>query len=100
MTVVITFLGVGAVAIPTGIISAGFVEQYTEIAHAKHRKENAKHAVCEAIGERSPYVGMTIKEVEKEYSCQILAISRNGQIMIPGSTTRIDVGDTLIGSRS
>ncbi|MBQ6250021.1 MAG: ion transporter, partial [Oscillospiraceae bacterium] len=28
MAIVITFLGVGAVAIPTGIISAGFVEQY------------------------------------------------------------------------
>lgn len=27
----ITFLGVGVVAIPTGIISAGFVEQYTEM---------------------------------------------------------------------
>ena len=27
--IVITFLGVGMVAIPTGILSAGFVEQYT-----------------------------------------------------------------------
>ncbi len=30
MGMCITFLGVGAVAIPTGIISAGFVEQYTK----------------------------------------------------------------------
>ena len=29
--IVITFLGVGMVAIPTGIISAGFVEQYTRL---------------------------------------------------------------------
>jgi voltage-gated potassium channel len=28
MAIVIAFLGVGVVAIPTGIISAGFVEQY------------------------------------------------------------------------
>ena len=29
--IVITFLGVGIVAIPTGIISAGFVDQYSRI---------------------------------------------------------------------
>lgn len=28
MAICIAYLGVGAVAIPTGIISAGFVEQY------------------------------------------------------------------------
>ena len=31
MAIVISFLGVGMVAIPTGIISAGFVESYTKI---------------------------------------------------------------------
>ena len=31
-SIIITFLGVGMVAIPTGIISAGFVEQYTKFA--------------------------------------------------------------------
>ena len=31
MAIIISFLGVGMVAIPTGIISAGFVEQYTEL---------------------------------------------------------------------
>ena len=30
LAIIIAFLGVGAVAIPTGIISAGFVEQYTQ----------------------------------------------------------------------
>ena len=32
MAIFIAFLGVGAVAIPTGIISAGFVEQYSNLA--------------------------------------------------------------------
>ncbi len=31
MAIIISFLGVGMVAIPTGIISAGFVEQYSKI---------------------------------------------------------------------
>ena len=30
-SIIITFLGVGMVAIPTGILSAGFVEQYSLI---------------------------------------------------------------------
>ena len=100
MTVIITFLGVGAVAIPTGIISAGFVEQYTEIAQSSRRKANAKHSICEFVGEDSPYVGKEVKYIEKKYGCQILAISRKGEIIVPGSTTRVDVNDTLIGSRS
>ncbi|SFB28269.1 voltage-gated potassium channel [Acetitomaculum ruminis DSM 5522] len=33
MAIIIAFLGVGAVAIPTGIISAGFVEEYTKDQH-------------------------------------------------------------------
>ena len=41
MAVIITFLGVGGVAIPTGIISAGFVENYTEM--QKTRLNEAKN---------------------------------------------------------
>ena len=36
MAIVISFLGVGMVAIPTGIISAGFVENYTKLALTSH----------------------------------------------------------------
>ena len=36
MGAVITFLGVGAVAIPTGIISAGFVEEYQRMAEREN----------------------------------------------------------------
>ena len=44
MTVVITFLGVGAVAIPTGIISAGFVEEYSELARVNRKEATARYA--------------------------------------------------------
>jgi len=37
LAVIISFLGVGAVAIPTGIISAGFVEQYTRLSQRSSR---------------------------------------------------------------
>ena len=99
MTVVITFLGVGAVAIPTGIISAGFVEQYTEMTLSKRHRSSQRHAIVESINENSPYIGMTVKEIEKKYACDILALQREGDIIIPGSTTKIRKDDTLISQR-
>lgn len=38
MAIIIAFLGVGVVAIPTGIISAGFVEYYTKIRNSPRDK--------------------------------------------------------------
>ena len=37
--IIITFLGVGMVAIPTGILSAGFVEHYTRMKTIKEHSE-------------------------------------------------------------
>ena len=63
MGAVITFLGVGAVAIPTGIISAGFVEEYqrmtereqhndtlkgTVLRHVKRSQKRVEHALASA----------------------------------------------------
>ena len=48
--IVITFLGVGMVAIPTGIISAGFVEQYSHMQNsgrvAREKIFNLSRSVC------------------------------------------------------
>lgn len=49
MAIVIAFLGVGVVAIPTGIISAGFVEEYTKL------KDGTKEII--------PYINFEITEV-------------------------------------
>ena len=99
MTVVITFLGVGAVAIPTGIISAGFVEEYREIARASRQSEEVRHTMIEFISEGSPYDGMNVKEAERKISCDIMAIQRDGELIVPVDTTTIRAGDTLISHR-
>ncbi len=99
MTVIITFLGVGAVAVPTGIISAGFVEEYAEIARASHSNPNARHTLLEYINETSPFIGKTVKEVEKENSCDIMAVQREGEIIVPKDETLLRAGDTLISQR-
>ena len=100
MTVVITFLGVGAVAIPTGIISAGFVEEYSEIARRNRKGQNTRHTLCEYIGSESPYIGKAVKEVEKISSCDIMAIQRDGEIVVPTDHTKILAKDTLISQRN
>lgn len=99
MTVIITFLGVGAVAVPTGIISAGFVEEYAEIARAAHANPNARHTLLEYINEESPFIGKTVKEVEKQNSCDIMAVQRDGELIVPGDNTKLRAGDTLISQR-
>ncbi len=48
IAIVIGFLGVGMVAIPTGIISAGFVMQYNKAASHEETADKAKDHVSEA----------------------------------------------------
>lgn len=100
MTIVITFLGVGAVAIPTGIISAGFVEEYGEIARASRQSSKARHTLVEHISEDSSFVGKTVKEVETKNECDIMAIQRSGELIVPTDESVIHAGDTLISHRN
>lgn len=100
MTVVVTFLGVGAVAIPTGIISAGFVEEYGELAKANRKSNQARHTLIEYISEGSPYIGLPVSEAEKKDDCDIMAIQRDGELIVPTENTRIQAGDTLISHRN
>ena len=61
ISILITFLGVGMVAIPTGILSAGFTEYEKEQKMAQVMKQKAKYAkerkkldYCPYCGEKSP----------------------------------------------
>lgn len=99
MTVIITFLGVGAVAIPTGIISAGFVEEYTELARNRYGVKEKDSAFCEPVREGSIYIGMKVADIEAEYDIRILAIQREYNILMPTGTTVVKADDTLISQR-
>lgn len=99
MTVVITFLGVGAVAIPTGIISAGFVEEYTELSRRRPGASDPYSAFCETVRRDSDYDGMLVSDAEEEFDIRILAIQRDGNIVMPAGDTVIKPNDTLICQR-
>ena len=100
MAIIISFLGVGVVAIPTGIISAGFVERYTQMQnqHETGRSNGNRliGTVSLTIDERSPFIGQCVKEVEDEMKIDIVVFIRNGAVIVPADLTEIMVGDMLI----
>ena len=64
MAIIISFLGVGMVAVPTGIISAGFVEQYTEMkVMGEPLEDSGLKYVTSRIKKDSEWIGMGIKEL-------------------------------------
>lgn len=89
MAMIIAFLGVGLVAIPTGIISAGFVEQYTY-----RNSVGKKYSDISEIGEILVKKGdeicnKTIEGIEQMGTLRILLVIRDELKLIP-------VGDLVI----
>lgn len=96
MAIVISFLGVGVVAIPTGIISAGFVARYTQIQNQTGSRGNVRGTVSVTVDESSPFVGRCVKDVEEEYQIDIVVFIRNNAVIVPMDLTEIIIGDTVI----
>ena len=96
--VVIGFLGVFVVALPTGIISAGFVEQYQRM-HNDHINGNAAHELNThnvVVDIASAWIGKTIQEVEEEYDTLILLVRRGKKTVRPSEKYHVEMDDTLV----
>ena len=93
MAVFISFLGVGAVAIPTGIISAGFVEQYTKAQGADMPFDARLTSLRVSLDSR--WIGKTISQIEKEDGVLVLIVEREGNTFRPGGKYCVAEGDTL-----
>ncbi|MBR0051799.1 MAG: ion transporter, partial [Firmicutes bacterium] len=93
MGIIIAFLGVGAVAIPTGIISAGFVERYTEMQASSDPRDLNIQTVY--IDFDSKWIGMTAKEIEEQFGVSILVVRRGMSKILPTEDFRIMRGDAL-----
>ena len=95
MAIIVAYLGVGAVAIPTGIISAGFVEQYQR----KSTLSNFKNADIKEISEvfiNKDYAGKTVEEVEKEDRATIYLILRDDLSILPQHDTILRLNDIVV----
>lgn len=93
MAIIIAFLGVGAVAIPTGIISAGFVEQYNKAQNAAASLDVTINTVVVDID--SKWIGLTVRELEEQYGVTAVLVRRRGTLMQPGEQYRIEMKDML-----
>lgn len=93
----ITFLGVGMVAIPTGIISAGFVEQYSRLKRLGDYAREENINFIEVIMEHNDkWIGKEIKDIEIPRGAIIAAIIRGRETLIPKGNTVLKEGDSVI----
>lgn len=95
LAVVITFLGVGAVAIPTGILSAGFVEKYNEMQRAGRERKVIRTSTV-YIDDCSIYREKAVGRMYEEFGIIVTTIIRNGDVVIPTANTVIQIGDTAV----
>ena len=95
MAICIAYLGVGAVAIPTGIISAGFVEQYQRKSSLSNIREADIHEIAEIFVDKR-YAGKTIEETEKAESVTIFLILREDLSILPQKDTLLKLNDIIV----
>ena len=97
MGIFITFLGVGMVAIPTGIISAGFVEQYTRLKRlGDYAEEEDLHFIKTELPRGDLWVGKTVRELPLPQGVILAVIQRGGDTIIPRGDVALKAGDRLV----
>lgn len=103
MAIFISFLGVGLVSIPTGIMSAGFVEKYSKMDDYDAIKNMALKEdayeddfIFSKVSENHKWVGKCIDEIELPPGLFIAIIKRNGKMIKPFEKTVIEAKDLLI----
>ena len=93
----ITFLGVGMVAIPTGIISAGFVDQYSTIKkRMEYGYESDMRFIKIHLDENDRWTGKKIADLGLPQKIILAAIRRKERIIIPRGDVVLEEGDTVI----
>lgn len=97
LSIAITFLGVGMVAIPTGIISAGFVEQYAQMQNsAALAKELDINFIRIRLQPKDDWVGKSVAELRLPHGLILTAIHRGREVIIPRGDVRLRMDDTVI----
>jgi voltage-gated potassium channel len=96
-SIIITFLGVGMVAIPTGIISAGFVEQYTRLKRlGEYGQEEDIHFIRLKLSRRDAWVGKKMYELGLPSGALVVAVLRGRETIIPRGDLVLQPEDRMI----
>lgn len=94
--IVITFWGAGMIAIPTGIISAGFVDQYSNIKkRAQYGYESDMHFIKIRIRENDKWMGMRIRDLDISRHTIIVLVKRRNKTMLPNGNMILQEGDRV-----
>lgn len=96
MGIIVAFLGVGLVAIPTGIISAGFVEHYSFKAQSEKKLPDIKDIGEILITPGHESIGKTIAEATKDRTIKVLLVIRENLQLIPSPSLVFEEGDIVI----
>ena len=97
VSIIITFLGVGMVAIPTGIISAGFVDQFSRIKRlSEYAREEDIHFIKVQLQKRDKWVGMEIKDMGLPHGVIVAMIRRGREQLVPRGDVVLKDNDILI----
>ena len=97
LALVITFLGVGMVAIPTAIISAGFVDQYSRIKRlSEFAREEDVHFIKAHLKIDDKWCNTAIKDLGLPHGIIVAAIRRGMDVIVPRGDVVLRMGDTLI----
>lgn len=95
--IILAFLGVGIVAIPTGIISAGFVEQYSKIKDlAGTSEEYPVNFISIPVAAGHPWADLSVKEIKLIPGVIFVAILREFDTILPNGSTIVRAGDRVI----
>ncbi|MCC8152716.1 MAG: ion transporter [Lachnospiraceae bacterium] len=98
--IIITFLGVGMVAIPTGILSAGFVEQYTMLKNSTDylMEEELKFIRLRVSGDH-PWTNQRVMDLPLPPGLILAVIQRDDDTIVPkGDTIILDGDDIILGA--
>ncbi|MCR5106531.1 MAG: ion transporter [Lachnospiraceae bacterium] len=100
MAIIISFLGVGMVAIPTGIISAGFVGQYTKIKVLDNMgRENSLRYLTSVITNDHPFNHSYVKDLILPPQLLLLVVIRDEEELTPDNDLMLESGDILLISQ-
>ena len=94
--IVISFLGVGMVAIPTGIISAGFVEQYHKLKSMGDESEIGLHFIRVAVKPQDEWCGKQIKDLKLPSGIIIAIVLRGDRTIVPRGDLKIRADDIVV----
>ena len=96
MGMIIALLGVGVVAIPTGIISAGFVEHYSKEANKDKAFTDIRELGEILVDEHSGLDGMFISDIEKDHGARVYMLIRDELTIVARGELKVKLGDILI----